>query len=189
MDNYNTFVTDSLNEYDKNIREQRKLLKDATYFDYIKFDNDIENDKVIFYNDNNEKLLEADFEAISSYEPQNSLWTWGWSQVGWRKKWTRIINKILSYGLSLDPQKDFHLKLELVNSRFTISDPIQIDIHLAIASALSKIPNIYPFIIPSKLSKFGIFPDIERYDILKEYDGKYRVLYLFLFNIKKIEKV
>lgn len=189
MNEYTTFVTDSLIEYDKNNRELKFILKKASYFDYLKIDNEIDNDKIIFYDDNNKIIMDSEFEAISLFDTKHSLWIWGWGNPGWKKKWTRIISKILKYGFSLDPDKNYHLKLELVNSRFTISDPIQIDIHLAIASALSKIPYIYPFIIPDEKEKsqFEIFPQKQRFKILNDYKGSYKILYLFLFNTK-IEK-
>lgn len=185
MDDYKTFVTDSLVEYDKNMKEQKKMLKNAVYYDHIQTENSMENDKIIFYDINDKIIFEADFEAISLYDPDHSLWTWGWGNPSWKRKWTRIISKIFNYGLSLDPEKSFHLKLELVNSRFIISDPIQIDIHLAIASALSKIPYIYPLPLPKDKTenKFKVIDkEKRRYNILKDYEEKYKILYLFLFN-------
>jgi hypothetical protein len=186
MNEYTTFVTDSLIEYDKNNRELKNILKNVSYFDYIKIDNDIENDKLIFYDENDNIILEAEFEAISLFNTKYNLWIWGWGNPGWKKKWTKIISQILKYGFTLDPDKNYHLKLELVNSRFTISDPIQIDIHLAIASALSKIPFIYPFIIPEEKekSKFGLFPQKQRFNIFTDYKEDHKILYLFLFNLK-----
>ena len=48
----------------------------------------------------------------------------------------------MNYGAELDPELSF-LKTELVTSRFRISDPIQLEIHTAIASYLSKKPVIF----------------------------------------------
>ena len=205
MDEYKTFVTDSLREFDKNMKEQQKLFKNASYFDYIQTDNSMENDKIIFYDNDDKMIFEADFEAISTYDPENRLWTWGWGNPSWKRKWTRIISKILNYGLTLDPEKSFHLKLELVNSIFIISDRIQIDIHLAIASSLSKIPYIYTLILSQNeektktqiLKKENLTNEEKntknkaelllkfRSKILKEPRDADKILYLFLFNIKK----
>jgi hypothetical protein len=192
MDSYKTFVTDSISEYDKNMKEQNKLLKNAEYFEFLNSNDSTENDKIFFYDNDGIKILEADYEVIGTYNALYALWTWAWGNPAFDKKWTRIITKILNYGFSLDPKKNYHLKLELVNSRFIISDNIQIDIHLAIASALSKIKNIYNLVISSDEKKIvkdennrkrqKIFKNLE--------DNNVQIHYLFLFNIKsnKIEK-
>lgn len=188
MDNYKTFVTDSINEHDKNMKEQRKLLKDAMFFDYIEVNSDIENDKIVFYDENDKKILKADFEIVSTYNIMYNIWTWGWGDPSFRRKWTRIITKIANYGFTLDPQKNYHLKLELINSRFSISDQLQIDIHLSITSALSKIPNIYGIVLPldddPEKSQFLFSEEKKRFKILKNFKGSYKILYLFLFNIE-----
>ena len=181
MDNYKKFVTVSLSEYDKNIKEQKKIFKNATAYEIKQTDNNMENDKFMFYNNDDEKIIEADFEVISTYTSIHDLWTWGWGTPTFSKKWTRIITKILNYGFSLDPKKEYHLKTELINSRFVISDPLQIDIHLAIASALSKIPNIYSFVMPEEKNEKG------KYKIIKNKNDNFKILYVFLFNIKKFE--
>jgi hypothetical protein len=190
MDNYKTFITDSLSEYDKNMKEQHKLLKNAEYFQFTNSNDNTENDKITFYDDNNIKILEANYEVIGTYNALYALWTWAWGNPAFDKKWTRIITKILNYGFSLDPKKNYHLKLELVNSRFIISDQIQIDIHLAIASALSKIKYIYNLVIPSDIKKIS-YIDTDtgmRQKIFKNLeDNDVKIHYLFLFNVKKPE--
>jgi hypothetical protein len=186
MENYKTFVTDSLSEYDKNMREQKKILKNAVYYKYIYVDNDIENNKIIFFDENEKKILEADYEIISSYNSVHGFWTWGWATL-FPKKLTRTVIKILNYGFSLDSEKNNNLKNELINSQFIISDPIQIDIHLAIASSLSKIKNIYSFILPYDLKEESHFSKNDKLKILKNYDGNFKILYAFLFNLKKFD--
>ena len=56
-----------------------------------------------------------------------------------------ISRKILNYGLDLTPDEQF-LKSELITSRFRISSKIQLDIHVALASYLTKMPLIYKHI-------------------------------------------
>ena len=186
MENYKTFITDSLSEYDKNMKEQQKMLKNAEYFEFFNSEDNTENDKISFYDENNKKIFEAEYEVIGTYNSYYGLWTWAWGNPAFDKKWTRIITKILNYGFSLDPKKNYHLKLELVNSRFIISDYIQIDIHLAIASALSKIKNIYG-LVPLLDSKNEVFLSYsKRQKIMKNlHDDNIEINYLFLFNIKK----
>lgn len=191
MENYKVFVTDSLSEYDKNMKEQYKFLQNAEYFKFYNTDESMKNDKIVFYDENNEKILEAEYELIGTYNVFHTLWTWAWGNPAYDKKWTRIITKILNYGFSLDPKKNYHLKLELVNSRFIISDYIQIDIHLAIASALSKIKNIYGLVVPSDGKKIVFVEknNVEQQKIYKNLEDKdVKIHYLFLFNIKKFDK-
>ena len=194
MDNYKTFITDALANYDKNIKEQNKLLKNATSFKFINSNDNTENDKIIFFDENNNKILTADYEAISTYYSEFGTWTWAWANPSFSRKWTRIITKILNYGFSLDPLKNYHLKLELINSRFIITDPIQIDIHLAVSAALSKINNIYNIVIPLEKKKESISSykhnleektkdSDKRMEIVKNYDNMdVKIQYIFLFN-------
>jgi hypothetical protein len=195
MDNYKTFITDSLVNYDKNMKEQNKLLKNATSYEYINSDDNTENDKIIFFDENNNKILTADYEAVSTYYSEFGTWLWAWANPSFSKKWTRIITKILTYGFSLDPLKNYHLKSELINSRFIITDPIQIDIYLAVSSALSKINNIYNIVIPLEKKKETLSSykhDLEennkdfekKFQIVKNYDNlSVKIQYIFLFNI------
>jgi hypothetical protein len=187
MDSYKTFITDSLNEYDKNLKEQNKILKFAEYFEFKNSIDNTMNDKIYFYDSNYNKILEADYEVIATYNALYSLWTWAWGNPAFDKKWTRIITKILNYGFSLDSKKNYHLKLELITSRFIISDQIQIDIHLAITSSLSKIKNIYHLIIPSDEKKIVLdTTNGIKQKIFKNFEDKnVKIHYLFLFNIKK----
>lgn len=198
MNNFKTFVTDSLEKYDKNMKEQDKLLKDAIDYKIINIDDNTVNDTIIFYDKNNKEIISYNYQVISSYRSDFNVWTWGWAIPSFKNKWTRIITKILNYGFSLEPEKNYHLKLELVNSRFVVSDPIQIDIHLSIASGLSKINNVYPIILPIEKKKTNFLEkfmklsedksSIERTPIIKNIDDfeDVKIYYLFLFNSKSI---
>jgi hypothetical protein len=197
MDNYKTFITDSLVNYDKNMKEQKKMLKDAYSFEFINSNDDTENDTIIYFDENNKEILRANYESISTFHSEFGTWTWAWANPSFSKKWTRIITKILNYGFTLDPNKNYHLKLELVNSRFVISDPIQIDIHLAVSSALSKINNIYNIVIPledtkettisSHKHKIDNSQNNRKVIIAKNTENiNVKIQYIFLFNIKKI---
>lgn len=193
MDDFKIFITDSLANYDKNMDRQNKLLKDAISFTIVTSPNEMKKDKIIFF-DEKKKILEASYEIISIYTLSNNVWTWGWGQPSIPKKNSAIVRKILDYGFSLDSNKNYFLKAELVNSRFVISDPIQIDIHLAICSELSKINNIYPLAIYTKKEKeqyYEINSDEFSQDqlgvhIIKNIDtSDIRITYIFMFDIKE----
>lgn len=195
MNNFTTFISDSLSNYDKNMKEQDKMLKNANSFKVKYIDDNAENDKIIFFDKNNNEIIQFDYQMIGIYRSDFNTWTWAWGLPELNIKSTRIIAKILNYGFTLDPTKQYHLKSELINSRFIVSDPIQIDIHLAIASALSKINNIYPVIIPINKTKREqanlIEKDNEYYNIIKTFDDinendDAKINYIFLSNpVKK----
>jgi len=101
------------------------------------------------------------------------MWFWGWAVSAFRKNLTIISRKILTYAFDLDPSVflNLQLKTELVTSRFIITNPIQLDIHVALASYLSKSPLIYKYII---------YAD-------EKNPKDYVVYYLILLNQHKIE--
>jgi len=66
---------------------------------------------------------------------------------------TSISKDLLQYGLKLEPVNDndinnLFLKVQFVNSRFLLQDFLQLEIHLALSSYLSK--NKFKFIYPKK---------------------------------------
>jgi hypothetical protein len=141
MDNIN-LVKDALMYYDKNREKYKKILSSDKYFKIIHNKKDMEYNVIVLYDDNKKEIYRSRYEMIGIYDEKYSLWTWAWSIVGLRKNSTSIIRKILNYGLELDPEDNF-LKMELINSRFRISSLTQIDVHVALASYLSKKPFIY----------------------------------------------
>jgi hypothetical protein len=73
---------------------------------------------------------------------------WGWSSGELNKELILTSRKVLNYALDLD-RENILLKTALITSRYRVSSPIQIDIHLALTSFLSKQPFIF------KLDYFG----------------------------------
>ena len=63
-----------------------------------------------------------------------------------------IAKKLLNYGLNIYPsnenQEEIYLKTQLLNSRFLIQDKFQLEIHLALASYLSR--ENFKFLYPIK---------------------------------------
>jgi hypothetical protein len=145
MDNI-SLVKDALAYYDTNNEKYNKIILDNKYFKIIKNKLDSEHNTIILYNENKKEIYKSRYEIIGIYDFYNSVWTWGWSIVDLRKNTTSIIRKVLQYGLELDPEDNF-IKIELINSRFRVSNRTQLDIHLAIASYLSKKPVIYELVI------------------------------------------
>ena len=75
-----------------------------------------------------------------------NIWNWAWSIPILKKKNISIIKKILNYGMDLESDShNIFVKKELITSKFEISNPVQIDIHLSIVSYLSKLPFIFNY--------------------------------------------
>ncbi len=139
-----TLVRDSLEYYDRNNQIYKHKFDKINFIRIEKNENDYEHNIIHFYDSDKKHLFKSRFEYIGMHEPQLQLWSWAWSLSFLKKKSTTIIRKILNYGTELEPTAHF-LKSELITSRFRIKHTIQLDIHNAIASYLSKKPVIYKF--------------------------------------------
>lgn len=137
-------VTDSLEYYDKNAELNSKIYKNIKYVRFQSTDKDNEHNKISVYRSDKSKLFESRYEILGVYNAQAMVWTWAWSIPNYTKNLTNISRKIVLYGMDVSPENLF-LKTELITSRFRISNPVQLDIHMAISSYLSKKPSIYKY--------------------------------------------
>lgn len=200
MDNFRVFITDSLEKYDKNSDIYDNMFKNIYSVKYIMNDSEIDYDQVLFYDKDGKKIIEANYEIAGTYFVKKTVWIWPWSDATYNKKLITKSKNLLLYGLKLSSEQNFSLKLELINSRFLITDPIQIDIHLAIASELSKNPCIFRIAVPIRAedieeSEVFLGENMENRDdirmkIYKDKDiddiEKFKLVYFFLFNIKEM---
>ena len=148
MDRVKDLITNSLYYFDSNYEKYNKLYNKFKYQSLEINDNDLEYNKINFYDKNQKKIFKSRYEVLGIYNSVANLWTWGWSVPRLKKNMINTIRKLLNYGLDLPPdQDDQFLKAELITSRFRISNEIQLDIHTAIASYISKKPMVYKLII------------------------------------------
>lgn len=116
-------------------------------------DSNINEDSVIeFYDKNNNLLSMSNYEILGIYYNKYNVWTWSWVVPIFKNNQIRLAKKLLNYGLNIDRSNNssselVYLKAELVNARFQVSDIIQLHIHTALATYLSKgeIKFIYPY--------------------------------------------
>ena len=93
-----------------------------------------------------------------------------------------MIRKVFLYGSDIDVKihTNLYLKNELITSRFKIDNMIQIYIHCAISSYLSKIPLILPWYnFPygdSESNESGAF------NIKKQKNNSNDILYFFILD-------
>jgi len=138
-------IKNSLEYFDSNQPKIQKIINNIEYIEFI-----ISNDKIdqiYFYNSEKIKFFESRYEILSIFIPQTNIWKWSWSLPTAGKKNTFITRKILEYAFNLNPEKDYLLKSTLINSKIKIINNIQLDIHLALSSYLSKKPFIFKFYI------------------------------------------
>lgn len=154
MDNIN-LVTTALEQYDVNSMKYKKLFKDVKYIAYIDSLSELSHNSIVFYNKDGNFLFRSRYEVIGVYEPTISTWTWAWAIPTLKQNSINIVKKLWMYGVDLNNDSNGqYLKLELITSKFHITDYTQLEIHLAIASYLSKIPLIFEYIVSSAKTHF-----------------------------------
>lgn len=134
-------VTNALRYYDKNQEKYMNLLRKAKYYTYEINRQDLQHSSIIFYDKNKKEILKSRYEFVGIYNPNVSVWIWGWAIPSLMKNQINLIKKVLNYGIELDDESIF-LKSELITSRFKIVNKLQLDMHIAISSYISKEPFI-----------------------------------------------
>ena len=111
---------------------------------------DTTNDTIIIFDKNYNILLESRYEILGLFDNQTNVWLWAWLLPFLNSSETVISRKLLDYALKLEPQSNsydhYYIKSQLLNSRITIENAIELDIHLALSSYLIK--DLFSFIKP-----------------------------------------
>lgn len=180
----NNLISDSLEYYDNNTEKYNDFFKRIKYIRFINTTNDLEHNKIVLYDNNRNEILQSRYELIGLYINKAQIWTWAWSIPRFRKNTTYIARKIINYGMDLDPESLF-LKTELITSRFRITNPIQLDIHAAISSYLSKQHIVYKYMsyITFKVDENGL---VDITNIPNENLDDYTIYYMFLLDSPKL---
>lgn len=181
--NSSSLVTDALEYYDLNSELYDEKFKHVKYVKIEQAEKEIDHNSIIMYNKDKKQIYKSRYEVIGTFNSLTNTWAWGWTISTLKKNSTTIIRKIMNYGAELDPESSF-LKTELITSRFRISDPIQLEIHTAIASYLSKKPVIF------KLKSF-VDLNITDNNLLDVQNSKnpsenhnFSIYYLFILDIE-----
>lgn len=144
MHSNTVIVQNALKRYDDNNAKYSHLFKDIDKIKFAMHKEEMDHNIIKMYK--GEHLIYAfRFEILGVYANKHKVWTWAWSNPVFKKNSVRISKQILKYGLDLQDDKIF-LKAELTTSRFRVTDQTQLDLHVAIASYLSKTPHVYKFI-------------------------------------------
>lgn len=146
MDDFSYLLKNALEYYDDARMHNYDIYRKIKFYDL-----DTVNKKIVFYDKNKEQIFLSQYEVIGSYLHNTKVWLWGWAISELDSKHINIARRVLNYALDLD-KKNYVLKTELITSRHQISSNVQLDILLAIASYLSKKPNIYKLNYSKKTS-------------------------------------
>lgn len=179
--NISNLVSDALEYYDLNNEKFGPFFKKVKSIKFEEATSDTDSYKIIFFDKDGNILGKSGYENIGIYTQKGKIWTWAWSISTFAKSTVNIIRKVLNYGIDIDVKKRF-LKNELITSRFKISDKTQIDIHIALASYLSKQPAIFIYKKIPYLLEIETVRDVNFYS--KEEDLYY---FLFILDHKNIE--
>lgn len=178
-----SLVTTSLEYYDSNNEKYGSLFKNITYIKFI-VEEESQHNIIVYYDSDKKEVFRSRYEIIGLYNSNTNTWTWAWAIPIFKKNNTNIVRKIWNYGAVLSP-KEQYLKTELITSRFRVADPIQLDIHVALASYLSKTPVVYKMY--NYMQDIGDL-DIDGYlNIKKETKDNYTLYYMFLLDAAGME--
>lgn len=184
MSNYIDIITNGLEYYDKNNEKFERIKSKMKYYKLSISKSDLDHSKITFFDKHKKKLFTSRYEIIGTYNKFTSTWIWAWSNPSFYKNTTYISKKILNYGIDIPPKHNDLLKMELITSRFQISNRIQIDLHVSLASYLSK--NEFVFDIGYKDSYIADFTEIKRFDESKDKED-FVAMYLFLLDTDNIK--
>ena len=142
-------IASALIYYDKNVEKNRRIINSEALISFNK-DTNIE-----FYT-NNELTLKAKYQVMASLK--NNVWKWAWADKTLIPSIKQKSIEILTYGINTDDQR---VKEETITSMFTITDPIQLDIHTSIGSYITKTEIIYVYELDNV--KYFLFIEDEAY--------------------------
>lgn len=185
MNNLN-IISQSLEYYDKNMESNKEMLDNINYINIIKSTESGYNNvnQIEFYDKDKELIRKSKYEILGLYDSNSKIWTWAWALPLVSKVSSNTAKKIFNYGYDLE--NNVILKSELVTSRFRISNPIQLDIHVGIGSYLSKNQFIYSYKVfdqetnKKNMTKKG---DIDLYNVKNDADDiPYLEYYLLILD-------
>lgn len=178
-----TLIKNSFEYYDKNNEKIGNKFDKVNFISFEIKEKDLDHDVIIFYDSKLKELFRSRTEKIGIFDKISKIWIWAWAVSSFKKNETNIVRKILQYGTELDPSTIF-LKTELITSRFRISNKIQLDMHCAIASYLSKKKQVYKYTIFNLLKLIdNKYIDILNPDYLKNEDITFELeYYVFLLD-------
>ena len=181
-------VNKALEFYDNNRIKYDKLINKIKFIKIINNNSsDLEHLELVLFDNNKNEILTTRYEILGIYYSISKLWIWSWAVADLEKKTTNISKKLLNYAFDMvikrNDEEQIFLKTELVTSRFMIHDLIQLDVHIALSSYLSKMPLILPvvFLLGEKdtMKKFYSLDEIHLFE-------NYKIYFLFILDYDNV---
>lgn len=182
MNEPSTIVVNALEYFDENTEKYKHLFKNVKYVKFMDAANDMDHNMIFMYDENDNEILNSRYEIIGLYSNDSNVWVWAWSIPTFKKNSTYTSKKMINYGINLDPGLTF-LKAELITSRFRVANSIQLDIHVALASYLSRNPVVYKYVLYKKAQNIMSFDT--KIEITDETNDSSVAYYLFLLDYSK----
>ncbi len=186
MDNIKNLILNSLKYYDVNNEKYLNFFNKVAYYRILEGVNDLDHHQIIFYDKNKAEFYRTKYEILGCYHKDIKLWIWGWI-LGSKKSEIIISRKLLNYGLDLEKEFNF-LKMELITSKFRLISDFQLDIHISIASYISKNPLIFKLVtstdIHDKYTEYLVndpTTEIHKY-VSQDISSKEEIFYLYLLD-------
>lgn len=162
-------IQDALNYYDASQSIIKYLMTNAK-IELLTRGTDNERGKAAFYSlSTDEELFKTEFEYLAVFYDKVNVWAWAWSQPFLSLGDNYFSREILFWALSLKLDM-FYFKNLITTSRRIVSDPLQIDVNLAICASIAKQPYIFPF-------------------RTKTPEGNYIVTYIFLTDVEILDEI
>jgi len=178
MNKTKEIIVNSLKYYDLNCEKYSKIYKRARYYSYKKGEHELDHDIISLYDKNKNKYFSSRYEILGIYTAKSHTWAWSWSIPTVKNNAIVLAKKILNYGLDIVEIESTFLKSELITSRFEITDYIQLEIHAAIASYISKNSMIFNIIYDTSKE----IDDENIFEISKEITENCVVWYIYLLD-------
>jgi len=184
MDKTIDLLINALNYYDINEEKYKNIISKCKNYSIKRSNTEIDHDMIIFYDDDLHIVFQSRYEILGTFYNNVNLWIHSWANPILNKNLNYISKDILNYGLNMNLKDEtLFIKTELITSRFKITDNIQLDIHVAIASYISKQPFIFKLIYDPNLDVRDISQNI--YPVPTNINEMTRINYLYLLDIPK----
>jgi len=173
-------VKDALRYYDSNrYRYESIRNKIYRYVRSSRVSDGGRSDNGDFFDKDGNHLFSSRIQLLGMHYHQMHMWVWGWGIPYFPSYLTTLIRKLFIYGSEMQVEDNISLtslRSELITSRFRVDHPIQIDIHCAIATYLTK-------------QTFIVFLDnvIETKNPNEVSNEKDYTMYLFILDPPKVE--
>lgn len=164
----------ALENYDRTLDKYEDIFNKVVNTQFKNTKVDTERSLIKTVDKQGNTIFTAKYEYLGLYYKPYSSWIWAWAIPGIPKNASYISRDMLEYGLNIDFEESSinrFLKAELITSRFQITNEIQLETHIALASYLTKKPIVYPY----KVS-------------LGEDDSNYVIYYMYLYDMEVGDK-